>query len=84
MIASGAAEGAGEALQAPPVSRLDGDAPDETDFANYFCTYGFIYHQVRGLASCPVQHRVVTAGPSSPCKASCSNSGRCSTLPLAV
>ena len=24
---------------------MDGDAPESTDFANYFCTYGFIYHQ---------------------------------------
>jgi protein arginine N-methyltransferase 1 len=23
----------------------DGEAPESTDFANYFCTYGFIYHQ---------------------------------------
>ena len=24
----------------------EGKAPDPTDFANYFCTYGFLYHQV--------------------------------------
>lgn len=28
------------------LSKLDGDAPDTTDFANYFCTYGFVFHQV--------------------------------------
>ncbi len=27
------------------VSDLDGDAPESTDFANYFCTYAYIYHQ---------------------------------------
>lgn len=27
------------------VSRLDGRAPDGKDFANYFCTYAYIYHQ---------------------------------------
>lgn len=25
---------------------LEGKAPDPTDFANYFCTYGYLYHQV--------------------------------------
>ncbi|PNH12877.1 putative protein arginine N-methyltransferase 4.2 [Tetrabaena socialis] len=31
----------------PPakVSDLDGEAPESTDFANYFCTYAYIYHQ---------------------------------------
>jgi hypothetical protein len=29
------------------VSRLDGRAPDGKDFANYFCTYAYLYHQVR-------------------------------------
>lgn len=24
----------------------DGQAPESTDFANYFCTYAYIYHQV--------------------------------------
>eukprot|EP00775_Hariotina_reticulata_P004143 gene4143-4392_t len=28
-----------------PLSRLDGRAPDGKDFANYFCTYAFLYHQ---------------------------------------
>lgn len=27
------------------ISELDGDAPESTDFANYFCTYAYIYHQ---------------------------------------
>ncbi len=26
-------------------SVADGKAPDPTDFANYFCTYGYLYHQ---------------------------------------
>ena len=24
-------------------------APESTDYANYFCTYAYIYHQVGGL-----------------------------------
>lgn len=28
------------------VSTLDGKPPEEADFANYFCTYAFLYHQV--------------------------------------
>ncbi|CAG9460576.1 unnamed protein product [Pedinophyceae sp. YPF-701] len=27
------------------LSHLDGQAPESTDFANYFCTYGYLYHQ---------------------------------------
>lgn len=27
------------------ISSLDGDAPESTDFANYFCTYAYLYHQ---------------------------------------
>ncbi|KAI8105636.1 hypothetical protein M9434_000218 [Picochlorum sp. BPE23] len=27
------------------VSKLDGQAPESTDFANYFCTYSYLYHQ---------------------------------------
>jgi hypothetical protein len=38
-----------EASTIDKTSALDGNAPDETDFANYFCTYGYIYHQVRLL-----------------------------------
>ena len=30
------------------LSNLDGQAPESTDFANYFCTYAFLYHQVGG------------------------------------
>lgn len=26
--------------------RLQGKAPDDKDFANYFCTYAYLYHQV--------------------------------------
>ncbi|GFR40027.1 hypothetical protein Agub_g562 [Astrephomene gubernaculifera] len=33
------------AKAAVKVSELDGEAPESTDFANYFCTYGYIYHQ---------------------------------------
>jgi hypothetical protein len=28
------------------LSKLDGAAPESTDFANYFCTYAYLYHQV--------------------------------------
>lgn len=28
-------------------STLDGKAPEATDFANYFCTYSYIYHVSR-------------------------------------
>ena len=34
----------------PKVSDLDGKAPAPSDWANYFCTYAFLYHQVRSLA----------------------------------
>ncbi|GBF96659.1 arginine N-methyltransferase [Raphidocelis subcapitata] len=27
------------------LSNLDGKAPESTDFANYFCTYAYLYHQ---------------------------------------
>ena len=30
----------------PRVSDLDGKAPAPSDWANYFCTYAFLYHQV--------------------------------------
>jgi len=33
------------AAAAKKCSELDGQAPESTDFANYFCTYGFLYHQ---------------------------------------
>lgn len=35
---------------APKVSELDGKAPAPSDWANYFCTYAFLYHQVDALA----------------------------------
>ena len=31
---------------AAKVSDLDGSAPESTDYANYFCTYAYLYHQV--------------------------------------
>ena len=34
------------------VSAMDGKAPEATDFANYFCTYAYLYHQVRAGESC--------------------------------
>jgi hypothetical protein len=34
------------------LSSLDGQAPESTDFANYFCTYAYLYHQVC-LVACP-------------------------------
>lgn len=42
-----AVDEATKGLSAAKVSDLDGSAPDSTDFANYFCAYGYIYHQVR-------------------------------------
>ena len=35
------------------VSELDGKAPESTDYANYFCTYAFLYHQVRRRLGAP-------------------------------
>lgn len=32
-------------------STLDGKAPEATDFANYFCTYSYIYHVSRLVLS---------------------------------
>lgn len=32
-------------MAANVVSDLDGKAPESTDFANYFCTYAYLYHQ---------------------------------------
>ena len=28
------------------LSDLDGQEPESTDYANYFCTYSYLYHQV--------------------------------------
>ncbi len=36
-----------EAATPERVSELDGSAPEGTDYANYFCTYAYLYHQVR-------------------------------------
>ena len=45
---------------AEPVSKLDGKAPESTDFANYFCTYAYIYHQVKGPSrSCLIPDALV-------------------------
>lgn len=34
-----------EAATSERVSELDGSAPEGTDYANYFCTYAYLYHQ---------------------------------------
>jgi len=41
-----AAKEAGAPKDAPVEGAKDGKAPDETDNANYFCEYGFLYHQM--------------------------------------
>ena len=38
-------------MQAAKVSTLDGQAPAPEDFAKYFCTYGYLYHQVRATVA---------------------------------
>ncbi len=43
---SSGATAAGQADAKQSAAGLDGAAPDQTDFANYFCTYAFLYHQV--------------------------------------
>ena len=47
------------------VSDLDGKPPESTDYANYFCTYSFLYHQVPLLLlpprSCPCMSAHVDA-----------------------
>lgn len=40
-----AAPGRGAGRGRSSVSALDGEAPESTDFANYFCTYSYLYHQ---------------------------------------
>ena len=35
-----------EAATSERVSEFDGLAPESTDYANYFCTYAYLYHQV--------------------------------------
>lgn len=41
-----AGEAAKEAKAPPVEGAKDGQAPDETDNANYFCEYGYLYHQM--------------------------------------
>lgn len=38
----------------PRVSDLDGKAPAPSDWANYFCTYAFLYHQACTAISHPL------------------------------
>ena len=40
---------AGPGAKGIKVSDLDGLDPESTDFANYFCTYGYLYHQVSDI-----------------------------------
>ena len=49
------------------LSPLDGDAPESTDFANYFCTYAYLYHQKARAAT----------GPGSASKRCWSSGGEC-------
>eukprot|EP00955_Chlamydomonas_euryale_P098028 365122-Chlamydomonas_euryale.AAC.27 len=59
-----------------PTGINDGAAPDPTDFANYFCTYGYLYHQVRlaccAGCACRASKRnappPLGGAPSSPCR----------------
>lgn len=38
-------------MSQPPLGHSEaGAAPDSTDFANYFCTYAYLYHQVGGCS----------------------------------
>ena len=46
--------GGGRGGEVPLGPLPDGQAPESTDFANYFCTYAYIYHQVLGA----VAHRL--------------------------
>jgi hypothetical protein len=48
-----------------PISRLDGRAPDGKDFANYFCTYAFLYHQVDALDALSLQQALGHCNPCS-------------------
>lgn len=44
-----AAEASSARMETEPKSsgdELDGDSPDETDHANYFCEYAYLYHQM--------------------------------------
>ena len=46
---SSAAMHATNGLAPPKISDLDGKAPAPSDWANYFCTYAYLYHQVHIL-----------------------------------
>ncbi len=48
------APGGGGGRGAPRIP--DGQAPESADFANYFCTYAFIYHQVLTAAGSAEVH----------------------------
>ena len=61
----GTAESTGKADER--VSELDGKAPESTDYANYFCTYAFLYHQVRRLG-----HPILLADAVVASRAACS------------
>jgi hypothetical protein len=53
--------GAMEATTSERVSELDGSAPESTDYANYFCTYAYLYHQACAgstLAHWPFRNRL--------------------------
>eukprot|EP00798_Chlamydomonas_sp_ICE-L_P031985 gene31985-33911_t len=32
-------------MSSPEINAIEGAAPEATDFANYFCTYAYLYHQ---------------------------------------
>jgi hypothetical protein len=46
----------------PKVSALDGAEPEATDFANYFCAYAYLYHQVCMAAARRIVAPVDSAG----------------------
>lgn len=52
-----------EAATSERVSEFDGLAPESTDYANYFCTYAYLYHQVCSVIviSCSEQYIVCKA-----------------------
>ena len=52
--------------RAPPkISDLDGKAPAPSDWANYFCTYAYLYHQVHVLWT-PTSLGVAITGVAGP------------------
>ena len=46
------------------VSDLDGSAPESTDYANYFCTYAYLYHQVHSFHRRSLDCRYRSASPN--------------------